>query len=102
VKARAPISDNVSEPDSTVNSESEEHPEKHHPPRTFTRPGKQIDFREEQSENALPSIRVNNDPDSNVKEESEEHDLKQSMPRMVTDAGRQIDCREEQSKKAEC
>jgi hypothetical protein len=54
----------------------------------------QIDFSEEQYENALSSISVRCDPDSNVNVDSAKQWEKQSFPKTSTDAGIQMERKE--------
>jgi hypothetical protein len=63
------------EPDSNVNDEREEQPQKHSGPITSTGDGIQIDFNAAQPESASLSIQVSFESDSNVNNERDEQRL---------------------------
>jgi hypothetical protein len=69
-------------------------------PRIVTEEGIQIDFSDEQYENASASIRSRVEFDSNVNVESDPHPPKHNLPRIVTEEGIQIDLSNEQHKNA--
>jgi hypothetical protein len=67
-------------------------------PRTSIEAGIQIEFSDEQFENADSSIRVRWQPDSNGKVRNERPLEKQDLPRTLIEAGFQIDLSNEQLK----
>jgi hypothetical protein len=85
-----------------VNDDIDVHPEKELFPRYSTEAGRQIDFNDEQPENADPSIRVSFDSGSNVNDDIDLHLQKEVSPRDLTEAGRQIDLKDEQEESARC
>jgi hypothetical protein len=79
-----------------VTAERDLQPAKQHSPSFSTGEGIEIDERDEQPQNAPPSIRESLEPDSKLTAERDLQYKKQHSPTLSRDGGRQIDERDEQ------